>query len=661
MKNLKFSSKFLLVFALVALGLGCLGGLYLQVRSQEIATLQREGLGLAPWRPAINAIRLMQQSRGLSNKWLSGDDEAVTKVRAKMAEVDAVLPPLAQALTALPELAADHADFRKAWEESKQLAAAAQPEARLFAQHTRAIEQMLLLLEHTALYSGLQQDAAADIFQLQALLYGDIPATIEYYGQFRALGTGILQRAEITPDQVVDTRILLGQIDRSLVRIQRKLALLAASNNELRELADDYRTRISQRRTLIHELGHQELLSGRFTRPAQAFFDDMTRAIDGAYEFNEKQLFPRLELRLQAQQEAAERARLLAILVVVGVLAAIAAIFWRITRDILQQLVRLRTAASALANGDLTQATASNGADELALALNDFDRGRRQLARLLGEFGHHIDGLEGQTQLLVSASAQVAAAAAHQADSVAHLASTVEQISTSVQHVADSAGCARSHGEHSERLAEHGKGIVAGTVEEMSEIARRVDASAGIIQHLGGESEKVSTIVGTIREIAEQTNLLALNAAIEAARAGETGRGFAVVADEVRKLAERTSVATQEIGTTITRIQGDITNAVTAMSHSVGQVNSGMNTARDSGQSIEQIHLRIRDMQAMVGEVSSALSEQSTATHSIARDIEALAQSAEENHAAADSSRQATEAMQHGMTQLRQAMTAFRF
>ena len=96
----------------------------------------------------------------------------------------------------------------------------------------------------------------------------------------------------------------------------------------------------------------------------------------------------------------------------------------------------------------------------------------------------------------------------------------------------------------------------------MQRVAEVSEKTAGSIINLGKRSDEIGKIVNVINEIADQTNLLALNAAIEAARAGDAGRGFAVVAEEVRKLAERSVMATKEIGQVIKQVQADTSDSV---------------------------------------------------------------------------------------------------
>jgi methyl-accepting chemotaxis protein len=91
-----------------------------------------------------------------------------------------------------------------------------------------------------------------------------------------------------------------------------------------------------------------------------------------------------------------------------------------------------------------------------------------------------------------------------------------------------------------ERVGRQGTGL--------AEVSRR-------LQGLGARSEEVGQIVELLEDVAAETNILALNAAIEASRAGAQGKGFGMIADEVRKLAERSAVATKDIGAFIQGIE----------------------------------------------------------------------------------------------------------
>ena len=347
-----------------------------------------------------------------------------------------------------------------------------------------------------------------------------------------------------------------------------------------------------------------------------------------------------------------------------GALAALlAAVFsLLITRSVTLPMGRMQsTMVEVGSSGDFTRRIAVDSRDEVGQTARSFNNLMGSLQTTLREMHDNIDKVLDASRSLSASSQQVATSSAHQSESASAMAAAVEQVTVSINHVSDGAREALEISRKSGDLSGQGSEIIHKAATEMRHIADTVRQTSSAIENLGQQSTQISSIAQVIKEIAEQTNLLALNAAIEAARAGEQGRGFAVVADEVRKMAERTANATKEITEMIDSIQSTARVAVTSMAEAGSQVDGGVTLAQQAGDAINQIKEKSAQVLRTVGDISSALAEQSSASNDIATHIEKVAQMTEENSAATKETAGASDHLVQLADTMRTAVNRYKF
>jgi len=344
------------------------------------------------------------------------------------------------------------------------------------------------------------------------------------------------------------------------------------------------------------------------------------------------------QAKQQTERAASMGAQGLRISWIVSILAAIVigSLGYFLIRGIGRSLKEMQdTAAKIESELDFTLRLPSRNDDEISRTARVFNRLIERLQDNFRSMAQGAESVAASASGMVKASQEIAAVSEQQSVSASSMAASVEQMTVSIAHVGDRAAEANGLSLQSGDLAVSGGKVIGQTVQDINEIADAVTSASEIIRQVESHSDQIASVVLVIEDVADQTNLLALNAAIEAARAGEQGRGFAVVADEVRKLAERTARSTQEITGMIAQMRGSAQAGVGSISTAVECVSAGVNRAKNASDAIGQIAQSSYKTVEMVGEITSAIREQGSASTSIAQSVERVAQMAEESAAGA--------------------------
>ena len=288
---------------------------------------------------------------------------------------------------------------------------------------------------------------------------------------------------------------------------------------------------------------------------------------------------------------------------------------------------------SKILEAERNSSIASEQTEKALLAMKEADVARQKAESAKAEgMLQAAHQLEGVVEIVSSASEQLSAqveqssrGSEEQSGRVRETATAMEEMNATVLEVARNAQQAADVSHQARQQALEGSKIVTDAVKSIEAVHAQSIAIKEDMDVLGKQAEGIGQIMGVIADIADQTNLLALNAAIEAARAGDAGRGFAVVADEVRKLAEKTMIATQEVGQAITGIQEGTRKNIHNVEQAGVSIEEAAKLSVQSGESLKQILEFVHMVNDQVQSIATASEQQSAASEEINHSVEQVA------------------------------------
>ncbi|WP_282387064.1 MULTISPECIES: methyl-accepting chemotaxis protein [Pseudomonas] len=347
-----------------------------------------------------------------------------------------------------------------------------------------------------------------------------------------------------------------------------------------------------------------------------------------------------------------------------GLLAALIGLLlvWLMARSVTKPILGVAHMLEDIASGegDLTRRLAYDKQDELGQLAGWFNKFLDKLQPIIAEVKRSVQDARNTADQSSAIATQTSAGMEQQYRQVDQVATASHEMSATAQDVARSAAQAAEAAKDADRATRQGLTVIDRTTASIDTLAADMSAAMVQVEGLAANSEKIGTVLETIRAIAEQTNLLALNAAIEAARAGEAGRGFAVVADEVRNLARRTQESVEETRQVIEQLQNGTQEVVGSMGNSHRQAQGSVEQVGQAVTALRQIGDAVTVISDMNLQIASAAEEQSAVAEEINNNVATIRDVTESLSGQANESARVSQSLNSLANQQQRLMDQFR-
>lgn len=271
--------------------------------------------------------------------------------------------------------------------------------------------------------------------------------------------------------------------------------------------------------------------------------------------------------------------------------------------------------------------------------MGDFARIKESLNTAIQNLHDALCEVSAGAEQVASASQQINRGSRALAAAAAEQASSLEQVGSALQQLSSMSRQNAAHAKEAQGLAERARAVAGRGVESMRRLSQAMEK-------IKASADATAKIVRTIDEIAFQTNLLALNAAVEAARAGEAGKGFAVVAEEVRNLAMRSAEAAK--------------NTAALIEDSVANAEAGVGLNGEVLRNLEEIDQQVNRVWEVMAEIAAASEQQDLGVGQINAAVEQMNGVTEQTAASSEESASAAEELSGQAARMKDMIVKFR-
>ncbi len=637
--KLSLTQKFFVIFILYLFPVGYITyySLTKHTVTIKLITNEKQTLNLVnSFKPVFISLA---KSRGLTNAFLNGNNQAKSSIQTERALIDQQLLKI-QADPVFKQQDSSIINRLNAvvsnWQSLKSTAFNLEPNES-FERHSELIFNVLNTLKLIKEHSALMVDSDASTALLIKSFVEELPLLTESIGKMRGMGAGIAAKGEFNSTTFIALSNYHQQAELIVNDIAQSLNAATTLNNKMPEISNSGKQLINRTKDYLNLTKTKLLDPDEIQIDSTQFFDNGTQVIEIVSSYINK-TYTTIETALMTRESKIYYEIWLNILSSLGLIASALYLFGSFSRSLLSSITQIKDCVNAVAKGDLTQSAKIESEDEFKVIGEDVNQMIANTQSLVSKVLLATNDLVNTAETNKASSEMTHQKINLQNTEVEQVATAMNEMAATVQNVADNAKESASSAANADKLSKEGFAIVQQTIQSISLLAEELSQASTSINQLRENAQSIGTVLDVIQGIADQTNLLALNAAIEAARAGESGRGFAVVADEVRTLASKTQESTEEIRQMIDRLQESAERSVESMNQGNEKSQQTVEDAQRAGEALQEITDSVSHITTMGEQTASAASQQTSVTEEINQSVISVKNISEDTKQAANES-----------------------